>query len=422
MTTERLYLDDPHLLKFTAQVTQVRADGPRTFVALTRSAFYPEGGGQPGDRGTLGTLRVVDTQDDAGEVQHELAAGEVPPAIGAELAGEVDAARRLDHLQQHHGQHLLSAAFVKVLGAPTVSMHIGEQLCTIDLDCSVSKLDAAALRKVEAAANASVWADHEVIARKFSAEELATLDLRKQPMKGNRVILVRGVDASPCGGTHPKRTGEVGAIAVLRASKWGQGQARVEFACGVRVVRLLAEANAILAASAATLGCNPAEVGTAIARVSQEQQAKRKAVDALEKELARHEAQRLVAEHGEHPRDPLGAQAPAPIVARLPRSVAFTRAVAQLLSSQGRTALLATVEDDRGHLVFARPKGPGPQLADALKSALALLEGKGGGSPDFATGSGKPQKLDEALAHAAEAVQAQPVKAAQPDQPLRDPS
>jgi alanyl-tRNA synthetase len=379
--TERLYLQDPYLRSFRARVLEVRQLDGRFAAVLDRSAFYPEGGGQPGDRGTLGEVKVLDTQERDGAVLHLL---EKPLAEGP-VEGEIDWARRFDHMQQHHGQHLLSAAFDK-LSAPTVSFHLGERTCTIDLDAPQARLD---LARAEALANASIWRDLPVVARDFTGEERAKLPLRKEPVKGDRVVVVEGVDASPCGGTHPARTGEVGCVAVLRAQKWGEGKARVEFVCGSRAVRLLHEANDVLAAAAEALKTAPAEVAQAASRVVGESQARRKAADALLEDLATLEAASLKSKGS-------------PVVAKLARGPGFARAVAQSLAQAGTTALLAAVEEGRGHLVFARPKGAqGPPMGDLLKDALAAMGGKGGGGPDFAQGSGDPAKVDEALAQAA---------------------
>jgi alanyl-tRNA synthetase len=379
--TERLYLRDPYLKSFRARVLEVRDVGGRPAAILDRTAFYPEGGGQPGDRGTLGAAKVIDTQERGGEVLHLLDA----TIGGGEVAAEIDWPRRFDHMQQHHGQHLLSAAFDK-LGAPTVSFHLGDRTCTIDLDVPPAKLDVA---RAESMANESVWRDLPVIARDFIGEERARLSLRKEPVKGDRVVVVEGVDASPCGGTHPARTGEVGCIAVLKMQKWGEGKSRVEFACGARVVRLLHEASALVGGVASALNSAPAEVVEAAARVAAESQARRKSADALLEELAALEAARLRAQQS-------------PVVAKVGRGAAFARAVAQRISQEGGTALLATVEDGRAHLIFARPKGAaGPAMAELLKQSLAVLGGKGGGGPDFAQGSGPPTRLDDALALAA---------------------
>ena len=155
--TERLYLDDPWLLEFDARLLAEAAHGGRPAAVLDRTAFYPEGGGQPADRGTLAGVPVVDVQEVEGRVLHVLAAP--LPAGAGTLAGRVDAARRRDHGQQHHGQHLLSAAFEAARGARTVSFHLGEELCTIDLDAPAAALGAAALREVEARANDVVFRD-----------------------------------------------------------------------------------------------------------------------------------------------------------------------------------------------------------------------------------------------------------------------
>ncbi|MFL5271666.1 MAG: alanyl-tRNA editing protein, partial [Anaeromyxobacteraceae bacterium] len=248
--TLRLYLDDPYLARFEAEVTGERRVGDRAGVTLSRTAFYPEGGGQPADRGTLGGAEVVDVQEVDGEVVH-LVAGAAPTG---RVEGVLHWRRRFDHMQQHHGQHLLSAAFEAALGARTVSFHLGDEACTIDLDAPPSRLGAAALEEVERRANETVWRDLPVVARDLAPDELARIALRKEPTKGSRVVLVEGVDASPCGGTHPRRTGEVGAIALLRAAKWGQGS-RVEFACGGRVLRLLRTSSERLGGVAAALRC-----------------------------------------------------------------------------------------------------------------------------------------------------------------------
>jgi alanyl-tRNA synthetase len=380
--TERLYLGDAYLARFEAEVVSARDRGGRPAVILDRSAFYPEGGGQPADRGTLGGIPVVDVREEDGEVLHLLGG----PAPSGRVLGEVDWRRRFDHMQQHHGQHLLSAAFERLYGARTVSFHLGEELCTIDLDRAPSRIGPAELRGAESAANEAVWRDLPVAAREHSPEELARLPLRKEAVKGSRVVVVSAggpgggevVDASPCGGTHPRRTGEVGAVAVLRAHRWGEGT-RVEFACGARVLRLLHEAAERLSRASGALRCAPAEVPAGVERLLEESASRRKEAERLVEALAAAEASRLA----EAP--------PGPVVARLepPLSApAGLRAAAQALATRGRTALLGGVEGGRAHLCFARPRGPGPNLGEALRRAAGEVGGKGGGSAELAQGSG----------------------------------
>ena len=387
--TERLYLRDPYLVTFSARVTSSADASGRPAVVLDRSAFYPEGGGQPADRGTLGEARVLDVQEQGAEVLHVL---DRPLPPGAQVDGRIDWERRFDHVQQHHGQHLLSAAFERVLGAATVSFHLGERSCTIDVDASISKLDDAALRAAESAANLTVWRNLPVLARDFSAEERARLTLRKEPAKGDRVVVVEGVDASPCGGTHPARTGEVGSIAILGAQKWGGGASRVEFICGARVVKLLAEQGRWLAGAASALKSAPREVAESARRVADESVRRRKLAEQLERELSSSRAAELAA-------------GGSPLVVKVERA-SFARSLAGALAERGAVALVAAVEDGRAHLCFARPKGAAaPAMNDLLREVLQVIGGKGGGSADFAQGSGEPARLDEALAAASARIQ-----------------
>ena len=397
--TEKLYLSDPYLTQFEATISGTHVHGGRTTLLLDRTAFYPEGGGQPADRGAVGGLAVVDVIEGDGEVLHVLGEGQAPVA-GSRVACVVDWSRRFDHMQQHHGQHLLSAAFQRLRGAATVSFHLGEETCTIDLDQPPAALPPEELVAAEAEANRLVWSDLPVDARERTPEELAALPLRKDATKGARIVVVGGatagevVDASPCGGTHPRRTGEVGAIAVLRAQKWGAGT-RVEFACGGRVLGLLHQADERLARASAALRCAPPELVLAVGKLAEEGQARRKELALLLEALAAVEAERLA---GTHP-------AGAPLSVRLDGALgspAGLKAVAQSLAARGRVALVGGVDGGRAHLCFARARGPGAHLGEILRESAALLGGKGGGAPELAQGSGPDgARLDEALAAAA---------------------
>lgn len=382
--TERLYLTDPYLTRFHARTLKALQLKNQLAVVLDRSAFYPEGGGQPGDRGTLGGIPVLDTQERDGEVLHLV---DAPSWTLGEVEGVVDWGRRFDHMQQHHGQHLLSAAFLRVHQAPTVSFHLGEKVCTIDLDCPVDRFNPAALRAAEAAANESIWRDLPVIARDFVGEERARLTLRKEPVKGDRVVLVEGVDASPCGGTHPRRTGEVGCVAVLRAQRWGSRATRVEFVCGSRVVQQLVQANETIGGTAEALRVAPAEIAEAAARVAAEAQARRKAIEALEGRLASNKADELVA-----------ANPSGPIAHIVDGGMQAAKLLAAALVARGRIALIAARDGQRVHLCFSRPPGPGVAMNAVLKSVLPILEAQGGGSTEIAQGSGNASRLAEALA------------------------
>ena len=395
--TEKLYLSDPYLTQFEATIGGTRVHGGRAALLLDRTAFYPEGGGQPADRGTVGGFTVVEVVEVEGEVLHVLGEGQAPVA-GSRVACAVDWSRRFDHMQQHHGQHLLSAAFLRLQGAGTVSFHLGAETCTIDLDQPPARFPPGELAAAEAEANRLVWSDLPVDARERTPEELAALPLRKDATKGARIVAVGGagavVDASPCGGTHPRRTGEVGAIAVLRAQKWGAGT-RVEFACGGRVLGLLHQAEERLSRASAALRCAPPELVLAVGKLAEEGQARRKELTLLLEALAAVEAERLA---GTHP-------AGAPLSVRLDGALgspAGLKAVAQSLAARGRVALVGGVDGGRAHLCFARARGPGVHLGELLRESAAFLGGKGGGAPELAQGSGPDgARLDEALAAAA---------------------
>ena len=228
--TERLYYTDAYLAEFEARVA-ARADEGRR-VALDRSAFYPTSGGQPHDTGTLAGVRVVDVVDEDDVVWHLL---ERPLPAGQEtVRGIVDRERRRDHMQQHTGQHLLSALFADRLGLHTASVHFGAEYSTVDLAGPAP--DAAALAEVERVAN-EVVAENRPVAVTFEEAASAT-GLRKPTERSGtiRVVSIEGIDRSACGGTHVRRTGEIGAVLLRRPEKVKQGT-RVEFLCGGRAVR-----------------------------------------------------------------------------------------------------------------------------------------------------------------------------------------
>jgi len=233
--TERLHYDDAYLLRFSARVVEHTQWEGRPAVVLDRTAFYATGGGQPHDTGILDGVGVVDVveRESDGAVVHVLAAPLPPGTVDVE--GEVDRARRLDLTRQHTGQHIISAAFVEVLGANTVSFHLSADYATIDLDRS--PLTAEDLARVEDLANEVVMENRPVISRFVSRDELPALTLRKPLAHAGpvRIVEVPGFDCSACGGTHVRATGELGLIKLVRAERRGT-ESRVEFLCGGRAL------------------------------------------------------------------------------------------------------------------------------------------------------------------------------------------
>jgi alanyl-tRNA synthetase len=383
MATERLYFADAYLRTFTATVVGHGKVAGRAAVALDRSAFYPEGGGQPADTGALNGAVVCDAQAEAETVWHILAdeadLGALP--IGAQVAGQIDWARRFDHMQQHCGQHLLTAAFVAAAGLSTVSFHLGEVSATIDLDTEA--LSAEQARAAEQLANTVVWEDRPITARFVDAAELARLPLRKAPSVAGpvRVVSVPDFDYSACGGTHPRATGGVGMIAVLGWSRQ-RGGTRVEFVCGGRALAELRRLKAAAGGAAAALSVGLDELPAAAERALAAQRSASKELAQARAALDEAEALRRYAA-GER----VGT---AQIVcASLPASEAGRlRSVAQSIAAQPGGVAILGAGGERAQLVVACAPDSGRNAAELLRAGLPALEGKGGGSAGLAQGGG----------------------------------
>jgi alanyl-tRNA synthetase len=294
--TSRLYYTDAYCHEFDARVVRALDHEGRPAVVLDRTAFYPTSGGQPYDVGHLGGSVVVDVVDVEGEVVHVLSE---PLPVGTDVRGEIDWARRFDHMQQHTGQHLLSAALVRLCQAPTVSFHLGGDASTIDLGAVVSLAD---VERAVDEANRIVWEDRPVAVRFASEAEAKALPLRKEPARHGelRLIDVPDFDLSACGGTHVARTGAIGLIAVTATEKF-KGGLRLTFVCGGRALRTLRQLRDAVAGSVRVLSVLPQELPSAVEKLQADGKGLRKTIAGLQAALAVHEADRLLA--ASHPGD-----------------------------------------------------------------------------------------------------------------------
>jgi alanyl-tRNA synthetase len=305
-TSERLYYSDSFLKTFTGAVTDVRqlagspAD-PVWQVELDRTAFYPASGGQPFDTGLLRTsvLEVPVEQveeDEQGAVWHFV---RKPLPAGTHVEGQIDWERRFDHMQQHTGQHLLSAVFMQELQAATVSFHLGEKTSTIDL--TAASLAPHSLERVERIANEIIGEDRPVTTRKVSREEAEAMlvagKLRKLPDRPGsiRLIDVADCDLNACGGTHVRSTGQIGGLQVRAVEKVSRG-VRVEFLCGLRAIRAARADVAILNETAALLSTGAAELPVAVGRLLVDGKTGAKERQRLREELAAFQAATLASE------------------------------------------------------------------------------------------------------------------------------
>lgn len=399
--TQRLYYADSHLVEFEARVVAVSsAEGGRAAVRLDQTAFYPTGGGQPTDTGTLGAARVVECVDEEdGGVLH-LCEGE-PLIEGQTVTGRVDWARRLDHIQQHTGQHILSQSFVELHGAQTRSFRMLEEVCEIDVelsDPSDERIERAVRR-----ANEIIWQSRAVRVHFVTPDEAARMPLRKDSAREGelRVIEIEGFDFSPCGGTHAASTGEVGCI-VARHWERAKGLVRVTFAAGVRAVADYARANRTARATAAVFSVGRDEAAEAAARLQEENKQLQRRLRAAEETAARVEARELYEEAVASEKNENAAV----FVARVfeGRDAESLRRLASALAAHARAvALLGSVDEGAARLVFARASDARGDMNALMREACQTLGGRGGGRPDLAQGGGpRSERLAEALDAAAD--------------------
>jgi alanyl-tRNA synthetase len=392
MTTHRLYLGDSYVSRFAAHVVATRGNQ----VALDRSAFYPEGGGQPADHGMLGGVPVTDVQvDDDGVVWHTLAG----PLDTDEVIGTIDWPRRLDHIQQHHGQHLLSAAFEELFRLPTISFHLGAESSTIDL--AAASLTPAEADSAEARVNQVIWENRPVTVMFLSREELGQLSLRKPPtVEGPvRVVSVAGFDHSACGGTHPSATGAVGLLHIRRLERRG-GEMRVEFVCGTRALRDLRQKHELLTRLARASSVGPEELEQKLTRLQTESSVLRKELTETKRTLWGWLAQDMIDNQGE-----VVEQVAVVSQVCTDRSDDDLRGLALEVAERGGVALFAAVADGKARLIFTAPPRTSATFASGrlLKAVLAEFGGKGGGSDHLAQGTlNDPARAKEAVRWAVE--------------------
>lgn len=377
--TTRLYYTEPYRAEFDATVVAVETVGGRAHVTLDQTAFYPTSGGQPFDTGTLGgaaVSEVIDRED--GTIAHVTSGG---LKVGDVVQGGIDWHRRFDHMQQHTGQHVLSAAFARLFGVRTESFHMGTLSATIDLAREVTAVEVA---KAEDEANRIVWEDRPVAIRFATPEEAAALPLRKESIRTGplRLIDVKDFDLSACGGTHVARTGGIGVVAVGGWEKF-RGGSRVEFLCGGRALNRFRRWRDSLAATQKFLSVAPDEMAAAVERMQAEGKAQQRTLRGFQDKLAVYEAQALLEKASPAGSQPVlietldGWDAPGLKAIAVAAAAAKPNAVVVLFSA----ATPALV-------VIARGSAATADAGALLKALVAQFGGKGGGKPDLAQGGG----------------------------------
>ncbi len=389
--TTKLFWNDSHLKQFTARVEDVFPQNGKTSVVLDQTALYPEGGGQPADKGWINSLPVIDVQTgEDGRIIHQL--GEVAEiAVGEQVVGEVDWLRRREMMQQHTGQHIISQAFFQLYGAETRGFRINDWLTEIDLTLELQpeEIEQAIIR-AEELANSIVFDDREIRIHEVSPEEAAKLPLRKESFITDciRVIEIDDFDWSPCGGTHAKRTGEVGLIAV-RAWERARKMTRLHFVCGSRALKDYRLANKSAEAVALKLTVGREEAEASVVRLIDDNKRLSRRVRELTEVAAKVEAAELLASAA-------ASSNGLRIFEKIFTDRDFEEAkliAHRLVDGENVIALLAVREAEMVRLVFARSANVGADMNRLIKAACEKLGGRGGGKPDFAQGGGA--KLDE---------------------------
>jgi alanyl-tRNA synthetase len=388
MTTERLYYDDAYTLHFEATVLEVTTHAQQPALVLDRTYFYPEGGGQPSDRGTLNGVRVIDVQTRPSDraVLHVLES----PLTAQRVTGAVDGARRRDLRSHHSGQHILSQALERVAQARTLSVHMSETSMTIDVDRV--NIAPETWEAVEALANQVVLEDRPVRAWFPTPEELAALNLRKLPeVDGKvRIVDIGGFDITACGGTHVMRTGEIGIIKVIKAERRGE-TTRLEFKCGERALHDFQTKNDVVNRLTAALTVGYWELPETVARLQEQNRALQSELRAAREQLATYEAKSLLASAALHGAHRLVARAFA-------RSADEVRLLAQALVAESGVIALLGAAGEKAQLIFARSADVPLDVVPLLKKALDQLGGRGGGRPNMAQGGGASADLDQVQA------------------------
>ncbi len=386
MPTERLYWNDAYLRQFEARIVALGEYAGRPAVTLDATAFYPEGGGQPADRGALGGVPVVDVQEQDGEIYHILASAPEAARLspGARISGQIDWPRRFDYMQQHSGQHILSGGFWRLAQGETVSWHLGEEYTSVDI--ALPNLSAELAAEVEQASNEVLWNDLPIEARIYAPDEVSRLGLRRGPKVESdiRIVNIGDWDAIGCGGTHVLTAGRVGGIGIRRWETRG-AITRVEFLCGARAVADYRRKTRALLSIGQMLAASLDNLEDAARQMLQNQAALRENLEKATHALLAREASDLLAGSerawNDHPIvcASLGA-----------REVADVRSLAARIAEAGGIALLGATSPagDRASLVFLCDKTLPLDLNRALQQVLPHVGGRGGGQKFSAQGGG----------------------------------
>lgn len=378
----KLYYQDPYIKSFTTLLKEQQKDEQgRVYAILKKTAFYPTGGGQPYDTGTLNGIKVIDVEEIDGEIRHYL---EKPFNEPEEIIGEIDWERRFDHMQQHAGQHILSAAFEEQFGFATVSFHLGNEVLTIDLD--IEELTDEQAKAAEDLANRIILENRSIETKWVTTDELSTYRLRKQlsVTENIRLVIIPDFDYNGCGGTHPHSTGEVRAIKILDWEKQRK-KIRVHFVCGNRVLNQLHQKQKEIKRLTSILNASEENLADSAKKLSEDKKILEKSIEELKDQLVVYEAKDLLS-NGKSSSNGL-------MISKQfkNRPIQEVQKLARAVTVQSEDAVVFFVNDAEEKLQFVCAKGKTPKgsMKEITNKLLLLINGKGGGNDLFAQGGGE---------------------------------
>ncbi len=389
--TKRLYLESPYQVEFEAQVVEKVICEQKPALILDQTCFYPESGGQPCDKGMINGIEVIKVLEDEARIIHLLA----EDISSDKVTGKIEWQTRFDHMQQHSGQHIISQSFHELLGAETLSFHLGEAISTVEMD--LGKISEEDVENVERRANEIVFQDREIKCYFIPEEKIESVPLRRPPKKKGliRVVEVSDFDFSACGGTHVRRAGEIGLIKIL---KWERirNNIRFEFICGKRTLEDYLWKNRILRELSNRFTVKEEEILFSVEKLSSDLKSQKRKGKKMQEKIAQYEAKEIIQETKERIIKEL-------FVDKTPEEVRFL--VLNIIRKGDFVVLFGLKGEERGHLILACSENINIDMREIVPLVSPLIKGKGGGSPSLVEIAGEEiENLEQALERAFEFI------------------
>jgi alanyl-tRNA synthetase len=389
--TKRLYFDDPYQVEFEARVVQREAHDDRPALVLDQTCFYPESGGQPSDKGTINGVNVISVLEEGERIIHLL---EEDVSEG-EIKGKIDWPTRFDYMQQHSGQHLLSQSFYELLEGETLSFHLGDESSTVEI--GIREIHEEELEKVEKRTNDIIFQDREIKVHFVPEEKIRKIPLRKPPQKKGliRVVEVSDFDFSACGGTHCRRTGEIGIVKILKSERI-RNNLRFDFLCGHRALKDYSWKNRILRQLAGQFTVSEQEIFSSVEKVVSDSKSQKKKLRKMQQKIAQYESQEIIGKAKEQIIKDI-------LVEKTVEEAKFL--ALNIIRRDEFVVLYALKREKTGHLILAASENLNLDLRELVPLLSPLIKGKGGGSPSLVEMSGEEtENLKLALEKAYEFV------------------